>query len=132
MTTSRWCNTTGKLGLLAGVIIALSVVLHAGETSAAPRNLVDLHAHAGQLSNKECLGCHANVRTDVTLDRKTKTYHRLHLESKLSTPKNCADCHQSVDLRTGSAAALRKQVDPKLCAGCHTGALKGAKVLYAH
>ena len=44
--------------------------------------------------------------------------------------KNCADCHQSVDLSEGSAAALRKQVDPQLCAGCHSGGVKGAKELF--
>jgi hypothetical protein len=55
---------------------------------------------------------------------------RLHLESKLETPKNCADCHPSVDLREDSAGSLRKQVDPQLCAGCHSGGVKGAKVLF--
>ena len=93
--------------------------------------LIDLHAHSSQLDNKQCLACHADVVKDRTLDKNVKTYHRVHLESKLATPKNCADCHQSVDLRNGSAAALRKQVSPELCAACHRGGVEGAKVLFA-
>lgn len=98
---------------------------------AAQKNLVDLHANAGKLANKECLACHARTTTEVSLNKKIKTYHRLHLASQLTTLKNCADCHQSVDLRDGSAAALRKQVNPELCAGCHSGGVKGAKTLYS-
>ena len=118
--------------LLGGFTIALSIVASAAETKTGAKNLIDLHAHAGQLTNKECLACHAKILTSTSLSKKTKTFHRLHLESKLPTPKNCADCHQSVDLRNGSAAALRKQVNPQICAGCHTGAVKGAKILFAH
>jgi hypothetical protein len=55
----------------------------------------------------------------------------VHLESKLATPKNCVDCHASVDLREGSAAALRKQVDSQICAGCHSGGVTGANTLFA-
>ncbi len=99
--------------------------------SAAEKNLVDLHKNAGKMGNKECLKCHAAIKKGVSLDPKVKTFHRVHLESKLATPKKCADCHQSVDLRNGSGAALRKQVDPQICAGCHSGGVKGAKRLFA-
>ncbi len=107
------------------------VLLFASAVIAAEKNLIDLHKNAGNLSNMECLSCHASIKKDVTLNKKFKTFMRLHLESKLDTPKKCADCHQSVDLREGSASALRKQVDPQLCAGCHSGGVKGAKVLFA-
>ncbi|MBF0459250.1 MAG: hypothetical protein HQK99_15270 [Nitrospirae bacterium] len=113
------------------VLVICLVLLFATVVAAAEKNLVDLHKDAGKLSTKECLACHSNIAKDVTGDKKFKTYHRLHLESKLSTPKNCADCHQSVDLKDASAAALRKQVDPQLCAGCHSGGMEGAKILYA-
>lgn len=103
----------------------------ASSVMAAEKNLIDLHKNAGNLGNKECLACHASIKTEVTLNKKFKTFMRLHLESKLETPKNCSDCHQSVDLREGSAASLRKQVDPQICAGCHSGGVKGAKVLFA-
>ena len=107
------------------------VLLFASLAMAAERNLIDLHKQAAQLSNKECLSCHANIKKEAALNKKFRTLHRVHLESKLGTPKNCSDCHNSVDLREDSAAALRKQVDPQLCAGCHNGGLKGAKVLFA-
>jgi hypothetical protein len=113
------------------VLLFCFLMLFASAATAAEKNLVELHANAGKLSNKECLVCHAAVEKGTSLDKKYKTFHRVHLESKLATPKNCADCHQSVDVRNGSAAALRKQVDPQLCAGCHSGGVKGAKVLFA-
>ncbi len=128
MRISGWCKSLGALLVAAGVMVALST---GNAAEKAPINLIDLHAQSGKLTNKQCLACHANVVKDQTLDKRIKTYHRLHLESRLPTPKNCADCHQSVDLRNGSAAALRKQVSPELCAGCHRGGVQGAKVLYA-
>ncbi len=113
------------------VFVAGFVLLFVSTVMAAEKNLIDLHKNAGKMTNKECLACHANIKKDLTLSKKFKTFHRVHLESKLETPKNCADCHQSIDLRSGSAAALRKQVDSQLCAGCHSGGVKGAKVLFA-
>ncbi len=111
--------------------VVLLVVSLASVVTAAEKNLVDLHKNAGKTSNKECLACHAKITKEVSLNKRFKTLHRVHLESKLATPKKCADCHQSVDLRNGSAAALRKQVDPQICAGCHSGGVKGANVLFA-
>jgi len=119
-----------QLTLLAGLATAMIAGYPAG-AGGAGKNLVDLHANAGKFSNKDCLACHAKIATGVSLNRNIKTYHRLHIESKLTTPKGCADCHQSVDLRDVSAGALRKQVDPQMCAGCHSGGIKGAKNLYA-
>ncbi len=115
-----------RMVVMVGLLLVLPAIVYAAET-----NLIELHRQAGTLSNKECLACHQDITKQTTLNRNIKTFHRLHLESKLATPKNCADCHQSVDLREGSAAALRKQVDPQLCAGCHKGGVKGAKVLFA-
>jgi len=112
-------------------LIICLVLLFASTVSAAEKNLIDLHKNAGKLSTKECLACHGNIKKDVSANKKFKTLHRVHLESKLTTPKQCSDCHQSIDMRDGSAAALRKQVDPQLCAGCHSGGVKGAKVLFA-
>jgi len=100
-------------------------------SGAAEKNLVALHKDASKLSSKECLACHAAIMKDTSLNKKIKTFHRLHLESKLGTPKKCNECHQSVDVTSGSAAALRKQVDPQICAGCHGGGVQGAKVLFA-
>lgn len=112
------------------ILICCMLLLFSTTVIAAEKNLVDLHMNAGKLSNKECLACHAEITKQVSLNKKIKMYHRVHLESKLATPKKCSDCHQSIDLRNGSAAALRKQVDPQICAGCHSGGMKGAKKLY--
>ncbi len=111
-------------------LLVCFMILFASTITAAEKNLVEPHKSAGKMTNKECLACHANIKKDVTLNKKYKTFHRVHLESKLGTPKNCVDCHQSVDVRNGSGAALRKQVDPQICAGCHRGGVKGAKVLF--
>jgi cytochrome c5 len=113
------------------ILIFCLVLLPVPLVSASERNLVEVHKNAGKMSNKDCLACHAQIVKQVPLNPKFKMVHRLHLESKLATPKNCSDCHQSVDVRNGSAAALRKQVDPQLCAGCHSGGVQGAKVLFA-
>ncbi len=116
---------------MAKLFICLCCLLFASTVIAAEQNLVDLHKNAGKLSNKECLACHAKIKKETPKNKKYKMFHRVHLESKLSTPKNCSDCHQSVDLRNGSAANLRKQVDPRICAGCHSGGEKGAWDLFA-
>ena len=106
------------------------LLLTASGALAAERNLVEMHKNAGTMTNKQCLKCHAKILTEKTANKKFKTMNRLHLESKLETPKKCTECHASVDLREGSAAALRKQVDPQICAGCHDGGMKGAKKLF--
>ena len=112
------------------VIGCLLLLLSVATAGAAEKNLVELHKNAGKLTKKECLACHAGILKETSLDKKYKTLHRVHIESKKDTPKNCADCHQSIDLKNGSGAALRKQVDPQVCAGCHSGGVKGAKVLF--
>lgn len=114
----------GKSLGVSGLLLIASVAM------AAEPNLVELHKNAATMTNRQCLTCHAKILSEKTADKKFKTMHRLHLESKLETPKKCAACHASVDLREGSAGALRKQVDPQACAGCHDGGMKGAKKLF--
>jgi len=114
-----------KRGLFAALAILGAFIFLLGQ-----QNIIDLHRNAGKLTKKDCLTCHSTIVTDTSLNKKFKTFHRVHLESKLETPKDCADCHESVDLREGSAGSLRKQVDPELCVICHTGDMKGAKVLF--
>ncbi len=112
------------------VIGSMLLLLSVATAGAAERNLVEVHKNAGKLTKKECLACHAGILKETSLDKKYKTLHRVHLESKKDTPKNCVDCHKTVDLRNGSGVALRKQVDPQICSGCHSGGVKGAKVLF--
>jgi predicted CXXCH cytochrome family protein len=112
------------------VLVVIYLLVIASVATAAEQNLVDLHKNAGAMSNKQCLKCHGKVLSEKSTNKKFKTMHRVHLESKLGTPKKCTECHASVDLREGSAGALRKQVDPQICAGCHDGGMKGAKKLF--
>lgn len=112
--------------------LLVSLMLACASTGAAvEKNLIVLHENTIKLSTNECLACHADIKKESSLNQEFKTFHRLHLESTLDTPKICVDCHVSVDLKEGSASALRKQVDPQLCAGCHSGGVKGAGVLFA-
>jgi hypothetical protein len=111
-------------------LVVSCLLLIASGATAAELNLVELHKNATAMTNKQCLKCHAKILSEKTATKKYKTMHRVHLESKLETPKKCAACHASVDLREGSAGALRKQVDPQVCAGCHDGGMKGARKLF--
>jgi len=112
------------------VSVLCLVVSAASYLMAVEKNLIQVHRNAGKTATKECLSCHAGIMSEASLNKKFKTFHRVHLESRLEAPKDCSDCHDSVDLREGSTGGLRKHVDPELCAGCHTGDLKGAKVLF--
>jgi|ERR1700690_817314 len=107
------------------------VLMFSTSAVALEQNLIDLHKNAAKLSNKECLNCHTSILKESSLNNKYEMFHRVHLESKLATPKQCTDCHQSVDLRESSAASLRKEVAPQICAGCHSGGVNGAWNLFA-
>lgn len=115
-----------KRFLAVFLLVFVPSLCYAGEA-----NLVALHERAADLPKKECLSCHGALLKETTSNKKFKTMHRLHLESKRDTPKECSFCHKSVDLREGSAGALRKQVDPSVCSDCHSGGMQGAKVLFA-
>ena len=116
---------------MRNALAIILVLMFSTSAVALEQNLVDLHKNAAKLSNEECLGCQANILKEISLNEKYKMFHRVHLESKLATPKQCTDCHQSVDLRESSAASLRKEVDSQICAGCHSGGVKGAWDLFA-
>lgn len=111
-------------------ILIVWLVVMVASLIAGEKNLIELHKNAGKLTDKDCLVCHFKIRKETSLNMRFKTFHRVHLESKLETPKSCADCHESIDLREGSASALRKQVDPELCAVCHSGDVESAKKLF--
>jgi hypothetical protein len=132
------CHSGGVKG--ANVLFAYAVVDE-------KQNLVDMHKDAAKLGTKDCLECHEGIlkgevikgksvvkddagKKSVVENKKFKIYHRVHLESKNPAPRNCTECHWSVDLRNGSTASLRKQVDPQLCNGCHSGGIKDAKSFY--
>jgi hypothetical protein len=92
----------------------------AGATSVAPTgdNLISVHSQARSHA-EQCTSCHGDRKQELGTDGKTKTSHALHLSSPL-LKFSCVFCHPTVDLRQGSAATLRKQVSPELCASCHS------------
>jgi len=116
---------------MCNALIIFFVLMFSTSAVALEQNLIDLHKNAAKLSNQECLNCHAKVLDEDSLNKEYKMFHRVHLESNLATPKQCTDCHQAVDLRESSAASLRKEVDPQICAGCHSGGVNGAWNLFA-
>jgi len=81
-------------------------------------NLVDIHKNA-KANAPACVGCHSSVVNQKSMDPKVKAFHPLHLGSPL-LKFECVDCHKTVDVRDGSAAKLRKQVDPGVCKECHS------------
>lgn len=104
--------------VLAVVLLALALAL--GLTTAwaqgpAGQNIVDLHADLTKLDMAQCVACHGNKAEEQSLDPSIKTPHAIHVPMFNS----CTMCHKSVDFSQESAAALRKQVDPAICAGCH-------------
>jgi hypothetical protein len=107
-----------------------AMAVAAAKSAGPPKNLIELHKSLAKMTNAQCLACHSGIKTGVSLNAKIKTFHRLHLESKRETPKSCSDCHESVDLRNASGAELRKQVDPQVCAVCHSGGQEGIKTLF--
>lgn len=82
-------------------------------------NPVELHRAAAKVDPSQCISCHGNKAEEESLSTEVEPPHRIHLTNELLTLQ-CTTCHTSVDLTGGSAASLRKQVDVKLCAKCHS------------
>jgi len=97
--------------------IVIAMVCLAGTGSSTSVNLVEIHKNA-KANAAKCVGCHNSILKQKSSDPKIKAFHPLHLESPL-LKLACVDCHKSIDLREGSAAKLRKQVDPGVCKSCH-------------
>lgn len=89
-------------------------------------NLLAIHDVASSSYNGDCLSCHSGVLTEQTQDPRILSFHQAMLPftpgyNPRRGPSNdtCVQCHRHVDLVMDSAGALRKQVDPALCALCH-------------
>ncbi len=114
----------GKLGLM---IIAVCILLvfailpiFAGcKKPPAPAmemgDLIALHEDLTEVKSDRCISCHGNKAEEKSLNPDIKTPHAIHIPML----KECNVCHKKADLLEGSAAALRKQVDPQICNGCH-------------
>ncbi len=78
-------------------------------------DLIALHEDLTEVKSDRCVSCHGNKAEETSLDPDIKTPHAIHIPML----KECNVCHKKADLLEGSAAALRKQVDPQVCNSCH-------------
>lgn len=113
-----------KVGL---VIITISVLVSIAMLTAVPAcreeaptptamgELIALHEDLTEVASDECIGCHGNKAEETSLDPDIETAHAIHIPMI----EECNSCHKGADLLEGSAASLRKQVDPQICFGCH-------------
>lgn len=92
----------------------------------APVNLVAVHDPSSPDFGRNCLDCHREVLSERSQDPRIAAIHIKMIPytpgfnpRKGVTSAVCIQCHRSADLREGSAAGLRVQVDRKLCALCH-------------
>ncbi len=102
----------------------------------APPNLIAIHDPSSPDFGRNCLDCHREVLSERSQDPRVAAIHiRMIPYTPGFNPRKgvtnavCIQCHRSADLREGSAAGLRVQVDRKLCALCHAPAGPG-RVLY--
>lgn len=95
-------------------------------TTGATENVLALHEPSSPQYNGACLSCHRGVLTETSRDPRVPSFHQAMLPftpgyNPAHGPSDavCVQCHRFVEVRTDSAGALRKQVDPALCALCH-------------
>lgn len=89
-------------------------------------NLLALHKPDSGSYDPRCLSCHEGVMEEKTLDPRIASFHVAMVPytpgynpTKGVTDTVCVQCHKYVDLEVDSSGALRKRVDPALCALCH-------------
>lgn len=89
-------------------------------------NLLALHDPQSSQYNGACLSCHASVLTKPSQDPRILSFHQAMLPftpgyNPAHGPNDdvCVQCHRFVEIQNDSAGALRKHVDPALCALCH-------------
>ena len=100
-------------------------------------NQVAIHDPSSSQYDADCLACHEDVLTTPSADPRILSHHQAMTPftpgyNPAHGPSNevCVQCHRSVEIRMDSAGALRKQVNPELCALCHGPAGPG-QVYYA-
>ena len=131
-----------RTGFGVAVLVAASVVLLAADPpkhglpraesratvrdAAEAANLEALHDRDSPSYDGDCLSCHDDVLTRPSLDPRILSFHQAMVPytpgyNPAHGPNNevCVQCHRFVELRVDSAGALRKHVNPELCALCH-------------
>ncbi|MBI5116108.1 putative metal-binding motif-containing protein [Candidatus Poribacteria bacterium] len=102
------------------------------EKPAPTTNLISLHDSKSRQYDNQCVKCHGTMQSETSLDPFIPGAHQAMLPQIPAATDNdkCLHCHTTVDLREHSAGALRRQVNPNLCAACHSSLGPGRK-LYA-
>jgi hypothetical protein len=100
-------------------------------------NLIAAHDSRSPQYRRDCTSCHSNILTETSLTS-IKSAHVAMLPSSPGESNNvkCRWCHRQVDLGQGTAPVgksdgnLRKRVDTRLCAVCHSGPSSPGKQFY--
>ena len=110
-----------------------------GLLRATAPDLAAIHDAGSPSINKNCLGCHQDVMTRGTLNRKIKNAHAAMVPfapgynyKRGATNEVCISCHAKTDLLQHSAAQVRRNVGVSLCAACHNKAGPSSKKFYAN
>ena len=105
------------------------------QAAAGADNILALHDPKSSGYDGDCLKCHQSILEEKTKDPRIPSFHQAMMPftpgyNPAHGPNNdvCVQCHRFVDLRMDSAGALRKQVNPELCALCHGPAGPGPKL----
>jgi hypothetical protein len=112
------------IGLLAGVYLFAWIPNILADDFDPRKNIIAIHDSSSEEYKKECRECHASILSEKTLDPKgvIEPAHVAMFDfapGKWGDNKQCIWCHRTVDLVTGSAGNIRKQVDATLCTLCH-------------
>lgn len=94
-------------------------------------NFLAIHDANSPSYDPQCGACHVDKTREVTIAPGIPSFHSL--KNRMFSRRgrsSCTVCHTGADLVDHSAAALRKQVSPELCAQCH-GALGTGGKLFA-
>ncbi|MBI4831875.1 MAG: hypothetical protein HY801_10055 [Candidatus Lindowbacteria bacterium] len=92
----------------------------------APRfaglNFIALHDNDSPQYNDRCVDCHGSMKYETSLNPGIPGAHQAMLPETPGETNNerCLHCHPSVDLLEKSEQALMRQVDPNICALCHS------------
>jgi hypothetical protein len=85
-------------------------------------NLIALHNSSSSQYNNQCVSCHGTMASETSLEPNIPAAHKVMMPfvPGVSDNDKCLHCHPTVDLVEQSAGALRRQVNPELCAACHS------------
>ncbi len=110
-----------------------------GPPRADAPDLVALHDAKSPTFDKNCLGCHGDIMTRTTLNPQFKEAHAVMIPFAPGydagvgvTDQTCTACHATVDILQHSGASIRKNVDARLCAMCHSRSGPASKKFYAN